>query len=380
MGVFMKKRNHCVLHNIHKIRGLILCLLSVCICLILLPAVPLHAEGTGINITKKVLLTGETYVLKTNLGKKIKWKSSRPGVARVSRNGKITARKAGKAVITATSGKKNVSCTITVKDTVDVIVFAGQSNMTGNGNAALAPDLRDGAGYAYNPVTGKKTLEPLKEPFGRGQDDSYFQNADYANGSMVTAFVNSYYSQTKTPVIAVPAASVGTGSVSWAEGRYRGVISRTNAAVKLAKKQGLTVRHVFLVWMQGENDAFARMSGEEHRQNLTTFYKRVSRKTDVEACLLITIPSYYKGSIQYFPSLNRQVEKDFDIGKQYKVIQNAQKKLCKENKDFYLISTKASSLNASYLRRDGIHLTQEALNMVGRDAGTNAGKIAMQMP
>ena len=375
-GIFMKNRTQ---FSIHRHRGFVLCLLSLCFCLFLLPVTTLRAEGLTLGTTKKVLLAGETYVLKTNLGKKVTWKSSRPGVAAVARNGKIIAKKAGKAVITATAGKKSVSCTVTVKETVDVIVFAGQSNMTGNGNAALAPDLREGAGYAYNPVTGKKALAPLKEPFGRGQDDSYFQNTDYANGSMVTAFVNSYYSQTKTPVIAVPAASVGTGSVSWAEGRYQGVINRTNAAVKLAEKQGLTVRHVFLVWMQGENDAFARMSGDAHQKNLTTLYKKVSQKTDVEACLLITIPSYFNGSIQYFPTLNKRIDVGFDIGEQYKVIQNAQKKLCRKNKNFYLISTKASSLNASYLQKDGVHLTQEALNIVGMDAGINAGKIARQM-
>lgn len=351
----------------------------LCICLLLLTTMPLQAAPRQKSPSKKVLLVGEAYTLKTNLKGKITYQSSKSGVARVSKKGKIVAKKAGKAVITATNGKKTVSCSVTVKDTVDVLVFAGQSNMTGNGSASLAPDLKDGAGYAYHPVTGKKDFSVLKEPFGRGQDDSFFQNTDYAKGSMVTAFVNSYYSQTKTPVIAVPAACVGTGSVSWAEGRYEGVIQRTNAAVRLAKKKGLTVRHVFLIWMQGENDAFAKMDSDAHKKNLTSLYKKVSKKTDVQACLLITIPSYFNGSLQYNPANGARLDLGFDIGEQYRIIQNAQKELCRDNKNFYLISTKASSLNASYLRKDGIHLTQEALNIVGRDAGINAGKIALQM-
>lgn len=368
----MKKRNK------NEIKWLITCMLSMCICL-LLPAAAVQAANLKLNRTEKTLLVGETYYLKINTGRKVLWKSDTPKVVGVARNGKLIAKRAGKAVVTAKVGKKSVSCVVVVKSTVDVIVFAGQSNMTGNGNAASAPRLTDGAGYAYHPVTQKKSFTPLEEPFGRGEDDSYFQNADYARGSMVTAFVNSYYRQTKTPVIAVPAASVGTGSVSWVENRYRGVIQRTNAAVRLAKKQGLTVRHIFIVWMQGENDAFARMSGEMHRRNLSSFYEKVRSKTDADACMLITIPSYYNGSVQRFPSLSMEVDAGFDIGEQYNVIQNAQKQLCKKNRNFYLISTKASSLGPSYLRSDGIHLTQEALNIVGKDAGTNAGRIARQM-
>lgn len=361
-----------------RIKWLTTCVLSVCICL-LLPAAIVQAANLKLNCAEKTLLVGETYYLKINTSRKVSWKSDTPKVVSVARNGKLIPKRAGKAVVTATVGKKSVSCAVVVKSTVDVIVFAGQSNMTGNGDAASAPRLTDGAGYAYHPVTQKKSLTPLEEPFGRGEDDSYFQNADYARGSMVTAFVNSYYRQTKTPVIAVPAASVGTGSVSWVENRYRGVIQRTNAAVKLAKKQGLTVRHIFIVWMQGENDAFAQMSGEMHRRNLSSFYEKVSKKTDANAFMIISIPSYYNGSVQRFPSLAMEVDKGFDIGKQYRVIQNAQRQLCKKKQDFYLISTKASSLGPSYLRSDGIHLTQGALNIVGKDAGMNAGKIAKQM-
>lgn len=44
-----------------------------------------------------------------------KWKSSNSKVVSVSKNGKITAKKKGKAKITVSSGKKKATCTITVK-------------------------------------------------------------------------------------------------------------------------------------------------------------------------------------------------------------------------------------------------------------------------
>ena len=223
------------------------------------------------------LLKGEMATFSAGSG--YTYTSSAPSVVRINqKTGHLIARSGGKAMITAKSGKKKVTCTVTVRDKVDIIVFAGQSNMTGVGNTALAPKLRDHAGYAYNYVTAKNKFSDLEEPFGRGQDDENLQNYDYARGSMVTAFVNAYYQKTKTPVIAVPASAVGTGSVSWADFRYKSVVTRVNAAKKLAQKKGLAVRHTYLVWMQGENDAFAGMSAKAHTSNLKSMYQKIKKR------------------------------------------------------------------------------------------------------
>lgn len=48
-------------------------------------------------------------------GKTIKWNSSKKAVAAVTSKGKVTAKKAGTAKITATVNKKSYSCTVTVK-------------------------------------------------------------------------------------------------------------------------------------------------------------------------------------------------------------------------------------------------------------------------
>ena len=59
--------------------------------------------------------------------KKVKWKSSKPGVVSVSSKGKIKARKAGKATITAKSGKKKQKFLITVKKSQIKIVAGGKT-------------------------------------------------------------------------------------------------------------------------------------------------------------------------------------------------------------------------------------------------------------
>lgn len=88
-------------------------------------AAPLQAQAAGVktalNKTKATLTVGETLQLKLKnapKGKTVEWKSSKKSVASVSKNGKVTAKKAGKAKITATVNKKSYSCTVTVKKSV----------------------------------------------------------------------------------------------------------------------------------------------------------------------------------------------------------------------------------------------------------------------
>lgn len=52
---------------------------------------------------------------------------------------------------------------------VDVILFAGQSNMSGLGDAALAPEVPEGVGYEFRAVTDPSRLYPLEEPFGENE-------------------------------------------------------------------------------------------------------------------------------------------------------------------------------------------------------------------
>ena len=81
----------------------------------------LKAKKISLNKKKATLHAGETLKLKAKLKPKgstakIKWKSSKKKIASVSKNGTVTARKKGKAVITAQlpNGKK-AKCKVTVK-------------------------------------------------------------------------------------------------------------------------------------------------------------------------------------------------------------------------------------------------------------------------
>ena len=70
----------------------------------------------AINYTKLTLFKGQKKRLKvTGTERKIKWSSSKPHIAKVSKTGKITALKNGKCVITAKFGSKSLTCNVRVK-------------------------------------------------------------------------------------------------------------------------------------------------------------------------------------------------------------------------------------------------------------------------
>lgn len=76
-----------------------------------------EAATVKLNTTKKVLLVSQTYTLKVKgTSKKVKWSSSKKTVATVTSKGKVTAKKAGKAVISAKVAGKTYKCTITVSN------------------------------------------------------------------------------------------------------------------------------------------------------------------------------------------------------------------------------------------------------------------------
>ncbi len=98
-----------------KIKRILTYLLTMALVMSLLPADMVKA-GSKKSITMTV---GETKQLKlTNIpkGKTVKWSSNNKKVAQVTQKGKVKAKKAGKAKITAKLGKKKYICIVKVKE------------------------------------------------------------------------------------------------------------------------------------------------------------------------------------------------------------------------------------------------------------------------
>lgn len=326
-----------------------------------------YAKGTGLNVTTKHMVKSEIYELKLTgaNGQSVVWKSSNPAVATVTR-GKIKALKAGSTVISAGVSGKTYSCQVIVKDHVDLIIFSGQSNMMGHGSASKAVTLTEGAAYEYKSVTDKKKLSILKEPFGYGQDSGNLVNGELCTGSMVSAFCNAYYAQTKTPVVAVAASKLGSGSVGWSTIFYRDVEKRIKQSVKAVKRMGLKIDHCYLVWMHGENDVCAGTSASQYTKRIGGMLKRITKDTAVEKCMLIQTG-------QYVYNIGAE-----DLADPAEIFA-AQKQICNKYKEVILISSKASRLSKSYYLSDMLHFNQKGLNLIGKEAGRNAGKYTKSL-
>lgn len=77
-----------------------------------------NAEAAiSLNVKSKEMYVGESFTLKVNgANKKVKFSSTKKSVASVNKNGKVIAKKSGKATIKAKVAKKTLKCSVTVKD------------------------------------------------------------------------------------------------------------------------------------------------------------------------------------------------------------------------------------------------------------------------
>ena len=78
-------------------------------------SVNVQAAKLKLNRKKIVLSIIESFKLRAMGSKKVKWSSSAPRIAKVNKNGKVTGKRAGKAVIAVKAGKKTLKCKVTVE-------------------------------------------------------------------------------------------------------------------------------------------------------------------------------------------------------------------------------------------------------------------------
>ncbi len=249
--------------------------------------------------------------------------------------------------------------------TVDVILFMGQSNVSGaGGDASQAPELIEGAGYEYRAVTDPDNLYVLEEPFGENENRGALDDTEILErlGSMATAFVNAYYEETGTPVVAI-SASVGSSSLDgWLNrGRKEEAAARLEAAQEYLRTARIRVRHVYMLWFQGEADANLQTAKEEYKTQLRQLVSYMEEQ-GVEACFLI------------------QIGPDLTDPQKHQEIMEAQLEICEEEDDIILVSELPASLTGEDMKDEGgIHFTQKALNLIGEDAGRNAGTYVQSL-
>ena len=250
------------------------------------------------------------------------------------------------------------------KTDADLVLFIGQSNMGGRGAAELATQTKAGHAYEFRAMSDPTQLYPVREPFGADENnpESGINEKD-KTGSMVSAFCESYYAQTNTPIVAV-SCSKGGEAISFfdTDGKpYEDAVARMNLAKEFLTENedttNLVLRNVFVVWLQGEWDGNAGTSAQDYTAALDRIVQGF--KTDIGADQFFVIPiGAYNGS-------------DAARNAAYTVIREAQIEYCEDNPDATVISTQLYDLYEEGLMKDSYHFFQSGYNMVGTDAGTN---------
>ena len=249
---------------------------------------------------------------------------------------------------------------------VDLFIFMGQSNMSGRGVAAEAPEVPEGWGYEYKAISDPGKLLHMVEPFGlyednatSGVDDSNGENGNKRKGSSVSALAIAYYQLTNVPVVGVSCSKGGTSTTFWKVGGkpLNDAIARQLEAEQWLTDNGYIIRNNYMFWLQGESDS--SMAPEVYKSNLIGIVKEMIQKTGVTNCMMLRVG-----------------QADNTTATRKNNIIEAQTELCQTYTEFVMASTLIAGFPDDGLMKDTWHYTQEGYNILGTDAGKNVAFYA----
>lgn len=236
----------------------------------------------------------------------------------------------------------------------DLILFAGQSNMAGRGNAQEAPLCPAGAAWEYRAVTAPHTLHPLTEPFGKNENiPGCINDEEKKTGSLAAAFAEEYHRLTGRAVVGVSASQGGTSLQAWRDVLVQDAAARLQQAKAWLSDQGLTPAHTFVLWCQGETDGDHAVSAEEYRSNFEAIWQCL-QSAGAEHCGLIQIGHF-----------NRKLYPTDARDERYAVIRSEQQRM---TENMPKVFGAGSFEPHEALMKDAFHYCQQAYNAVGKQA------------
>ena len=252
----------------------------------------------------------------------------------------------------------------------DLVLFIGQSNMAGRGEATTVLDLF--AAYEYKAVSAPGQLFDLKEPFGvdenraDGINDVFSGGIKAKTGSMVTSFCNAYFRLTGTPVVGVSASKGGSSIEEWqpeaGTGYLKDAVNRYCEAKKYLEENNIKINRTFALWCQGETDGDLKTSKRDYVMKFNSFWKEL-HKFVPDLFLIKTgecnIPGEYK---------------------RYDEIRNAQDEIISLHQNVHLASDAFMGMREKGLMKDAFHYLQTGYDLCGKDAGEKVAAFYLKEP
>lgn len=223
--------------------------------------------------------------------------------------------------------------------TVDLVLFSGQSNMSGRGDGSLATVCPEGEGYWYK----DGALVQIAGDFGNEGTTS--------SGSMVSSVAKAYFDSCGVPIVAVSSSYGGTKIAQFAPGEnnYTKGVELYNAAAAYLENQGYTIRNRTMVWCQGESDGYDGTTQTDYEAAFLVLRDALKADCSITEFFLVEIGQYKTDATMYDN------------------IKAAQEHLTATEPDIIMASRKF--IGATGLMKDVWHYTQPAYNLVGRDTG-----------
>lgn len=247
------------------------------------------------------------------------------------------------------------------KTFVDLVLFIGQSNMAGRGTTNQATVVEEGHAYEFRAISDPTKLYPLTEPFGANENNAESGVSETKKtGSLVSAFCESYYQTTFTPIVAVSCAQGGTGINFWDTNRpaYADACARMLSAKQfISNSDKFTLRNTFIVWLQGETDGDNGVVPERYNKTLAKIFDGFKADIGVNHCFVIPIGGF-NGS-------------DENTKLNYEIIRQSQIDFCQSYSGATVISIQLYDMYLYGFMKDNFHYIQEGYEIVGKDAGTN---------
>lgn len=242
------------------------------------------------------------------------------------------------------------------KKVIDLVMFMGQSNMSGcGGDASYAPKVATDHGYEFRAISDPTRLYPITEPFGVNENNinGIMDLPGAKKGSMVSAFANTYYKETGVPIVAVSASSGGTDTDYWMKPT---VVSdfqeRQKRAQVWLESNDYFIRKQYVVWLQGESDAADGITAEKYNENMDNIIRPLFIG-GLQKVFIVT-PGRTISRNQYFND-----------------IINAQLEMCKKSGYYALGTTVLNGVSTEYMV-DEWHYNQSVLNLVGSETAKSA--------
>ena len=248
---------------------------------------------------------------------------------------------------------------------VDLFLFMGQSNMAGRGITSSiwpekAPIIIKGAGYEFRAISDKTKLYEIKEPFGVNENkNGGINDGAFKTGSMVTAFVNSYYTHNgNIPVVGVSASKGGSKISQWQldsnEGYLADAIQRLKDAMSYLDSNGYAIRHKYILWCQGESDGDASTSESDFKSMFENMLNAMINE-GIEKLFMVRI-----GNCNISGSENR-----------YTNYIKYETEIAQTNQNVVMVSCDFAGMKERGLMKDSFHYYQAGYNECGTYAGIN---------